>query len=874
MGEVYRAIDTRLKRQVAIKILPAVLAEDADRLARFRREAEVLASLNHPHIAAVYGLEEQDGTTALVMELVDGATLADRIAEAPMPIDEVLSIARQIAEALEAAHEQGIVHRDLKPANISIREDGTVKVLDFGLAKLTETRATASSDPAESPTVTHAAATAMGVILGTAAYMSPEQARGRPVDKRTDVWAFGAVVYEMLARRRAFAGEDIAEAMASVMTSTPDWSALPSDVPPAVVTLVQRCLEKDRRTRIGDIAVARFLLSEHGIAATSASKAPDVAPASGVERSRWQQAVPWALALIGLATAAAAVAWHGARGTEIAPAQPVRFFASLQQGVSLLTAQGTTALAVSPDGQRVAFAASRGGIQQIWIRSLDALDAQPVAGTEGGTQPFWSPDSRTIAFATGTTINAVDVLGGPVRRVCSAPSFFRGGTWSQSGVILYGSLAGGLFRVPASGGEPVLVTKPDGARNESAHRFPSFLPDGQHFLYSAFPSSTIWLGSLDGADAKRVAVADSPAQYAAPGYLLFVRQAVLLAQPFDANSVKLEGEPLSIVRDPILDLNGNAAFSASSSGTLVVRTGLNSPTTQMTWVDRSGRTLSAVGPRGLYRNPVLSPDGTRVAIEALDVKERTEDIWLIDLERGEPSRFTFDSRNDIWPVWSPDGARLAFSSDRRAGGYDLYVKPSNGGTAEELLLESGAEVLAAPLSWSPDNRFLIYRDFAPYSNMAILPLTGERTPRLYQQVDMTQAQGQVSPNGRWLAYHSGDGSPTDVFVQSFPIPGAKWQVSTGGGRYPKWRKDGKELYYNAPDGRIMAVSVAGDTALEIGTPVPLFAPHLSNGTSVGLGFRAQYDVTSDGRFLLNVSVEDAQASPLTVFLNWAAGLKR
>jgi Tol biopolymer transport system component len=582
-----------------------------------------------------------------------------------------------------------------------------------------------------------------------------------------------------------------------------------------------------------------------------------------------------AIALVSVVIPAATV-YQRAPSPQQSPT--IRFFVPLPAGVTLISGANVTHAAISPDGRRVVFVANRGGIQQLWLRSLDSLDeAHPLVGTDGATQPFWSPDSRTIAFTQGVSyrLRTIDANGGPVQTVCDSPLNIKGGTWNRDSTIVYGNLVGGLFKVAASGGQPGHITTPDARHGEGSHRFPSFLPDGRHFLYLAFPSNTIWMGSLDEADAKLLVRSDSQAQYVAPGYLLFARQGTLMAQPFDAVRATLTGDAVPIAQQLMTDPSGGVAFSASDVSSLVIRTGTSSPMTQLKWVDRTGKSLGNVGHPGPYRNPELSPDGTRVAVEASDPQSRTQDIWTIDVTSGMPSRLTFDPHNDISPVWSPDGSRIAFSSDRQTGEFNVYAKPSNGSALEEVLLTSSAESLAMPFDWSPDGSFILYRLYAPVPNLAILPLVGDRKPHIFQHVPFNMANGKVASNGRWVAYHAVESGRYEVYVQSFPTPGAKWQLSRDGGFFPRWRKDGKELFYYAPNGQLMAVPIKGEAALEVGAPVPLFRPGLLNGPNNATGFRAQYDVTRDGqRFLLNVPVEDAPTPPITVVLDWTVGLKK
>ena len=890
MGEVYRATDTTLKRQVAIKILPMAVVDDADRLARFQREAEVLASLNHPHIAQIYGLQEGPAARpegrerageagphvrALVMELVEGPTLADRIAQGALPLDEALPIARQIAEALEAAHEQGIIHRDLKPANIKVREDGTVKVLDFGLAKLAsqeDVGRVARSGPAgaglsQSPTITSPAMmTGAGMILGTAAYMSPEQARGKPVDKRADIWAFGCVLFEMLTGRRAFAGDDIADVMVAVLSKEPEWAALPAATPAGVRSALRRCLERERTRRLRDIGDAGILIDE--VAIPQAAGAPALA-----RGSRRLTYLTWSLAGAVLASLVAlAVAYRPQPASDL---RSVRFSVQPPEGISLLIATGQSSYVLSPDGRHLVFAGIREGNVSLWLRDLDSLEARPLPGAENATYPFWSPDSRTIGFFADGSLKTIDASGGPIRTLCATPGGGRGAAWSREGVIVFSSAQlQGLFSVPAAGGQPVQVTAAEGVA-QGSYRLPSFLPDGRRFVFTAFPGNEIRLGSLDSTDSAKVLDAESQAQFVPQGYLLFVRQGTLLAQPFDAGSATPTGDAVPLVEQVFVDGNSYALFSAADSGTLAFRSGGAAEETQLTWFDRSGAAVGAPGPPGRYRNPVLSPDRTRVAVEVVSDADRNRDIWLLELARGVMSRFTFDPRNDVNPVWAPDGSRIVFGSDREGGVFSLYQKPSSGAATEELFFTSTVEN-AVPYSWSPDGRFILHRYMNGGAfNTGVLPLEGDRKARLFLPVPFNQTMAQISPDGRWIAYHSNESGRFEVFVQTFPTPAGKWQVSKDGGYYPMWRGDGREIFYYAANGQLTAVPVTTGAALEVGSAVPLFRADMLNGPSTAVGFRAQYDVTPDGqRFLLNVPVAEAQRPSITVVLNWAAPLRQ
>ena len=866
MGQVFRARDTKLDRDVAIKILPEAFVHNTERLARFQREAKTLASLNHPNIAAIYGLEESAGMTALVMELVEGDDLSQRIARGAIPFDEALPIAKQIAEALEAAHEQGIVHRDLKPANIKIRSDSTVKVLDFGLAKALEPAAGSAPSLSQSPTITTPAMTQAGMILGTAAYMSPEQAKGRPVDQRTDVWAFGCVLYEMLTAKRAFEGDSVSDTLAAVLRSEPNWNALPAETTSSTRMVLRQCLERDPKRRLSDVSDAVLVIEDFGDPLASE---PRVIPP---QRNGAKHRAGWALALISTVLAVG-LAVPYLRGP--APAPPVRFSITLPPNVVLTSNANQTVSVISPDSRRVVFVAGlSGGSLQLWVRRLDALDARPLPGTDFAMLPFWSPDSQSIGFFSNGKLKVISAEGGSVRTLCDAPAP-RGASWSKAGIIVFAPGAtGGLLQVHDTGGQPAPVTTIDKSGATTSHRYPSFLPDGRHFTYLVQSvTNEVWLVSLDGGPAKRLLTADSQAEYTPPGYLLFVRQGALYAQRFDARTGITSGEPTQVpVGGGIYpDVNGYASFSAADNGVLAYRTGRQALTTQLTWYDRAGRLIERAGQPGAYRNPKLSPDGERVALEVVDPQGHNQDIWILELPRGMLSRLTFDPHNDIYPVWSPDSSRIAFGSDRDAGKFAIYEKQANGSTGEQLVLQSGNET-AAPYSWSPDGRFIIFRSLmSGFFSLGVLTVGDKAQARVRDPSPFNQTEGQVSSDGRWIAYHSNESGRYEVYVQTFPSRGGKWQISTDGGSHPAWRGDGRELYYYSRDGQLMAVPISSNArSLQAGPATPLFNIRMLNGPNVSGGFRMQYDVASDGnRFLINVPIDDA-APAITLVLNWTA----
>jgi eukaryotic-like serine/threonine-protein kinase len=890
MGEVYRATDSRLKRQVAVKILPSGVAADPDRLARFQREAEVLASLNHPHIAAVYGLEDADGVNALVMELVEGPTLADRLAQRPLPLDEALPIARQIAAAVGAAHERGIIHRDLKPANIKVRGDGTVKVLDFGLAKLANTGPASSTDLSHSATLTSPAVTTMGLILGTAAYMSPEQARGRDIDKRTDIWAFGAVLYEMLTGVRAFAGEDVTETMAAVVKSTPDWSALPVDTPAPISALIQRCLEKDRHARIGDIAVAQFLLTDN----TSIGVSPAAAPRAAGTVARLVRMLPSLLAAIVLGVAGG---WLLGRRP---PATPL--VSRLQ--MSVLPADQVTssnvsfrpvrhALAISPDGRLAVFSGLRGNVAHLYARPLDREEATPIPGTEGGGAPFFSPDGSSIGFWVGSTLKRASITGGQPATIADVVDGSRGSaTWADDGTIFVASGAG-ISRVPSTGGTPAPLTTSDRSKNER-HVLPHALPGGKAILFTTlngrdWDTATVVLRSVDTGEQRVLVQGGADARYMATGHLVYVKAGTLMAVPFDLRPQQITGSPAALLEGVMQSVNtpnaadetGAGHFAVSRSGTLVYLAGGVTPNLESSWewIERTGTRKKVEGvPIGSYVFPRLSPDGQKVAVNVRRTASRVADVWVYDLLRAAPTRLTFEGSNS-WPVWSPDGRRVVFSADTH-GTSNLHVVNADGsGKPERLTTSDYAQI---PSSWDRTTGMIAFlqRPTLETTGIWVLPADSRpAAPTLFLESRFSLSHPEFSPDGRWMAYVSNESGGREVYVQPYPGPGEKVRVSTdstSGGTEPVWAPDGGELLYRGfgPGGGVLAATISSLSPFRVGPPRLLVELETSEYDSTSPV--RSWNVSPDGRRIL-ASRFERMGRPITtlhVVLNWQEEVRR
>jgi serine/threonine protein kinase len=843
MGEVYRARDTKLKRDVAIKTLPDEFSHDADRLTRFQREAEVLASLNHPNIAAIYDLQEADGARFLVLELVEGETLDELIKRGPIPIDEALHIAKSICEALEAAHEKGVVHRDLKPANVKVTPDGKVKVLDFGLAKAFQE----DHQPTLSNSPTLTGASVPGVILGTAAYMSPEQAKGKGTDRSSDIWAFGCVLYEMLTGHATFQGETIGEILGGVFRAAPDWRRLPLKTPEAIRRLLRRCLQKDRTRRLKSADAARIEIEE---ALAGSTPAPELRGAASSKKHGW---LAWAIVLV-LGAALASVLYF----IRIAPPAP-----EIRVEVSTPSTGNLSSFAISPDGRRLVFAALNEGKSQLWVRPLDSLTAQPLAGTDRATFPFWSPDSASVGFFADSKLKRIDIVGG-APQVLANVLLGLGGTWNRDGTILFAATAvGPLLKVPATGGEPVAVTRRE--TGPFGHEFPQFLPDDRHFIYwiQGGPGLGVYSGSLDGSPAKRIANADAPAVVSPSGFLLFRRQTTLFAQAFDFKKQELSGNPFPVAQQ--------VTWYSATSGMVAYRTGSTGAVRQLTWLDRSGKSVGTIGGPDtvLLATVELSPDGKRVAVTRISTGT-ARDIFLIDAAQGVPTRFTFDPAVDQRPVWSPDGSRVVFDSNRK-GIFNLYWKLASGAGADELLLESDQP--KAAYDWSSDGRFLLFRSIDPQTgfDLWVLPLSGDKKPFLFLKTPFDVSNGQFSPDGKWIVYESNESGRFEIYVQPFPGAGGKFQISNNGGAQPRWNKNGKEIFYVSLDSKMMAAPVKlspDGKALETGTPAALFPVRIAGGPLPGV-YKQQYAVSSDGqRFLVNLVADEGAASPITLIYNW------
>ena len=865
MGEVYRARDTKLGRDVAIKVLPDAFAQDRERLARFDREAKTLAALNHPGIAQIYGIEGADGSQALVMELVEGPTLADRIAEGPIPVDEALAIARQIAVALEAAHEQGIIHRDLKPANVKLRPDGTVKVLDFGLAKAMDPAGAMSPGLSQSPTITTPAMTRAGLILGTAAYMSPEQAKGRAADRRSDVWAFGVVLFEMLTGRRAFEAEDVSETLAAVLTRELNWNDLPDALSPAMRRVLRLCLEKDPRQRLQAIGDVRLAL-EGAFEARDERRAAAERPTLG-----WRHALVALVALIVTSAATGAAVWVLTRP---APRPTSRFVIATSRTEPLSSGTGTD-FAISPDGTEVVYVADRNGENHLVRRRIDQLEGQPIPGTEGAQMPFFSPDGESVAFGAFPEgiLKKVSLSGGPPLPITDVPDL-RNASWGGDDTIVFASgLAdGGLFVVSANGGTPKLVASPDASRDEAWYRWPEVLPGGRAILYTTAPTGAIDQAkvavlSLDTGERRELVTGSNP-HYTASGHLVYGLVGSLMAIPFDLDRLDVRGSPVRVLEGITTKGGGAANFAVSREGSLIYLPGgaeIGAPFQGTpTWVDREGQALSPIADELLQRprNLRLSPDGRRLALVTGPLA--SGGVWIYDLEGRPPTPLTLegDNRN---PVWAADGTRVAFQSDRT--GYTLFWMPANGSTMALEPLGSPSPNLKYSAAWSPENEELIYWESRPAEktgdDILAQPLGTE--PREVLATEFNEFLPSLSRDGRWLAYVSDVTGQDEIWVRAYPDGSSPVRVSSNGGTEPVWSHDGEELFYLETN-RMMSVPVEAGTTFRFQPAVELFDEPYAHPPSP-----PTFDVAPDGRFMMiqPATGGDLEGPPGIVFvLNW------
>ncbi len=891
MGEVWRAEDTKLGREVALKVLPEDFAKDPDRLARFEREAKVLASLNHPNIATLYGLETiasggnsklktqnskltsdeaAPEITFLVMELVEGEDLSERIARGAIPVDEAIPIALQIAEALEAAHEQGIVHRDLKPANIKLTDDGTVKVLDFGLAKTWETEGTDLSS-SFSPTITRHA-TVEGVILGTAAYMSPEQARGKKVDRRADIWAFGVVLWEMLTGRKLFEGETVTDVLAAILTSEPDLDSLPAVTPPRIRALIGRCLQRDPKMRQRDMGDARITIGE--VLGGNVGSVDPVVVTARTSRTVWLLGV--CILGAGLLLGWLAPRWLGSYGGDGSePPFHAEFQISAPQGTSLVSG-----MALSPDGHQLAFVArGEDGRTALWIRALADRQATMLPGTNDARYPFWSPDSRKIGFFAQNHLKVTELFGGQPRIVADTGSNqdARGGTWGDGDLILFApSFVGPIRAVSARGGEVTTATRVDEDSGIGTQRFPSFLPDGKRFLFYASTGTgiepgTLWLGEIGSLDSKMLGPANSSGVWAAPGYVLYVTGESLVAHRFDDRRNELVGDPapLGILLAGTVAVSGQRSLTVASNGLLAYRDD-KAGTTRVVVADRSGTELQVLAAESntWYYAPRLSPDGRRVVVSHYEPGSTGGGLWLHELEGNLETRLTFSSGDDVLSAWSPDGREVAYSSTGTTSGESgiFRIAADRSGQGQTVFF---SDTFAATDAFTSDGRRLVYWEIGKQGRgtLWIRSLEGDPSPRRLGQDQASEWGSDLSPDGRWIAYNSDAARRWDVYVRALDSSSGEVRVSTEGGFAPRWRRDGGELFYVDLTGRMMAVPVFSLDPPSFGTPTALFDARLEEASD------RQYDVFPDGQtFVLNRStVEDRE--PIVVVLDWAAKLE-
>ena len=872
MGEVYRAKDPRLDREVAIKILPDLLSKDPERVARFQREAKVLATLSHQNIAGIHGFEDSGQTRFIVLELVEGQTLADLLRAGPIQVVDALEMCMQVAEAVEAAHETNVVHRDLKPANIKVSPQGKVKVLDFGLAKALADEPSSGYDSANSPTIT-AQHTQQGVILGTASYMSPEQARGKPVDKRSDIWSFGCVLFECLAGSRAFGGETTSDISAKILEGQPDWPALPETVPANIRILLQRCLEKDPRQRLHDIADARIEIN--AVLDPSRTALTHVDPIAAPPK-RQRIALPWGLA----AMLAIGAAWLGVRNWRLpTPTQRVvsRSVIELATDTSLVIADNRS-LAISPDGTRVVYLGERGNRVQLYLRPLDRFNAEPIRGTENGNGPFFSPDGQWVAYfdyAAGK-LKKAPLPGGGAVDICDAPPSSRGGSWAANGSIVFTrGISGGLYTVAENGGPVQALAIPDVDKGEKSYRLPQFLPGGGAVLFtisksdiSSYDDAQIAVVSLDTGQVTVVCKGGANPRYLPSGHLVYARAGSLVARPFDVNRLEVTGPPIEVLKGVVTsDAYGSAQFGLSYTGSLVYASG--GPElyyNRLILVDRDGQAHPLPANADLFNAARWSPDGKRLVLQ---VSAGNDNLWIYNVSRGTLSRLTTGGGDSYWPVWTPDGQRVAFASNRK-GTNDIYWMPADRSGAGELLMDHQYDV--TPMAFTPDGKHLIFTQHEPATLSDIwMRSVADGEPQRLVGTSFEEADAVLSPDGRYMAYTSNETSRPEVYVQAFPDGGRRWLISTGGGDLPVWGRDpdNLELYYRNAN-RLMVVGVQTDPNFSAESPEMLleFADPLnllSNG----------YDVSPDGKqfVMIEEGTQDSAPTQLRLVTNWFEELR-
>jgi Tol biopolymer transport system component/predicted Ser/Thr protein kinase len=872
MGEVYRARDPRLGREVAIKVLPPAFADDPPRLARFEQEARAAAALNHPNILAVYELGHDRGSEFIVSELLEGRSLREQLREGPLPVRRALDYAVQIAHGLAAAHEKGILHRDLKPENIFITSAGHVKILDFGLAKLTEQ---APAGNVGSVVPTNPPGTEPGLVLGTVGYMAPEQVRGLPADSRSDIFAFGAILYEMLAGQPPFRRETVADTMSAILKEDPPEIAPERHVPPFLVRIAFRCLEKTPAMRFQsteDLAFA--LVSSPSSDLETHPLVTEERPAAGRGLSR-RRLPRWAAVVAAIAVLELVAAAILSRRQPATDGLAVRLSVPLPPTL----VQIDQMIRVSPDGTRLAFAATAAdGTRRLWIRSLDALEPYALMETEGASQPFWSPDGRSVGFFANGQLKRLDLAGASTTTLCGALQA-AGATWNRSDVIVFSS-GGGLQRIPAAGGEATSLPGTNGHRAGSTLAWPSFLPDGKHIIYldtgsGGVGEAAIYAADIDSPERTLVLQAASSNAWYSNGYLFFLRDTTLVAQPFDTGKLALSGVPITIAEQVQRTAFGAPLGSFTvSDQVLAYRTGAGARgfPTELTWFDRSGKALGRVGQRADYGDVSISPDGMKAVVSMLD-PGTGRDLWIFDLRRGVPTRFTTDPADEYFSVWSPDSTAMIFAS-RRRGHFDLYRKSTTGSAPAQQLLVDNRDKF--PMSWSSDGRLLLYSTgtlsiVGNRGHLWALPLVGDAKPYpVLDDPNFSQYPGQLSPDGHWIAYASNESAAqSDIYVAAFPSLSSKVRVTTSGASWPRWRRDGRELFFLSPDNKLMAASVTTSGGqLTVGAVQTLFEAQWRRDA------RYPYDVAPNGNILGAVLVEPPTAAPITMLVNWVSGLKK